>query len=66
MCFVKPKENGGLEWPHSEELFLDLNNIWKESPIEILRRTPKTREQISSIIEEKIAKLPKIDKWDNL
>ncbi len=66
MCFVKPKNDWGLIWPNWEELFLDLNQIWKESPIEILRKTPKTREQINFIIEEKVAKISKKDNWDKI
>ncbi|MDD5213272.1 MAG: hypothetical protein PHG82_02515 [Candidatus Gracilibacteria bacterium] len=40
--------------------------IGKDSDLEILRKTPKTREQINSIIEEKIAKLPKRDNGDKI
>lgn len=40
--------------------------IGKDSDLELLRKTPKTREQINSIIEEKIAKLAKRDNWDKI
>lgn len=66
MCFVKTKSSWGLVWPHWENIE---TLTWKDGPIGILRRTPKTREQITSIIEAKIAELPKkdkIDKWDKL
>lgn len=76
MCFVKPKENGGLEWPHWEELFLDLNNVWKESPIEILRKTPKSKiwEElteaqivIKKIVDKHISAITTWkDKWDKI
>jgi hypothetical protein len=75
MCFVKPKNNWGLLWPHWEELFLDINQIWKESPIEILRKTSKLKKwaelsnaqkEIKKIVDKHIAKLPKRDNWDKI
>lgn len=76
MCFVKPKNDWGLIWPNWEELFLDLNQIWKESPIEILRKTPKipwkisdlTKDDIMEWVNRQIIKITsrRIDKWDKL